>query len=99
MIYQEESVDLTPPWRRIPFLQSLVEIGNIEPRVLKDPRRAIEMARSLGADLKSADGLGKALTKIFEQVVEPKLRQPTFVYGYPIEVSPLAKRKYKKTRN
>ena len=50
------------------------------------------MARSLGADLKSVDGQGKALTKIFEQVVEPKLRQPTFITGYPIEVSPLAKR-------
>jgi len=90
--YQEESIDLTPPWRRIPFLQSLIEIGNIDPGILEDPRRAIEMARSLGADLKSVDGQGKALTKIFEQVVEPKLRQPTFVTGYPIEVSPLAKR-------
>lgn len=90
--YQEESIDLTPPWRRLPFLQSLVEIGNIDPGILEDPGRAIEMARSLGADLKSVDGQGKALTKIFEQVVEPKLRQPTFVTGYPIEVSPLAKR-------
>jgi lysyl-tRNA synthetase, class II len=90
--YQDESIDLTPPWRRLPFLQSLVEIGNIDPGILEDPRRAIAMARSLGADLKSVDGQGKALTKIFEQVVEPKLRQPTFVTGYPIEVSPLAKR-------
>jgi lysyl-tRNA synthetase class 2 len=90
--YQGESIDLTTPWKRIPFLQSLVEIGNMDPGILKDFRRAIEMARSLGADLKSVDGHGKALTKIFEQVVEPKLRQPTFVTGYPIEVSPLAKR-------
>ncbi len=90
--YQEESIDLTPPWRRLPFLQSLVEIGNFDPGILEDTGRAIEMARSLGADLKSVDGLGKALTKIFEQVVEPQLRQPTFVTGYPIEVSPLAKR-------
>jgi lysyl-tRNA synthetase, class II len=90
--YQEESIDLTPPWRRLPFLQSLVEIGNVDPVILKDPQRAIAMARSLGADLKAVDGLGKALTKIFEQVVEPKLRQPTFITGYPIEVSPLAKR-------
>ncbi len=90
--YQGESVDLTPPWRRISFLESLVEIGKIDSRILDDSRQAIELARSLGADLKAADGLGKALTKIFEQLVEPQFRQPTFVTGYPIEVSPLAKR-------
>jgi lysyl-tRNA synthetase, class II len=90
--YQGESVDLTPPWRRLPFLQSLVDIGHIDPEVLSDPRKAVEMARSLGADLRSTDGPGKALTKIFEQQVEPQLQQPTFVTGYPIEVSPLAKR-------
>lgn len=90
--YQGESVDLTPPWRRISFLESLVEIGHIEPRILDDPGEAIRLARSLGADLKPTDGQGKALTKIFEQLIEPQLRQPTFVTGYPIEVSPLAKR-------
>jgi lysyl-tRNA synthetase, class II len=90
--YQGESVDLTPPWRRLPFMQALIEIGKIDPEVLEDPGRAIEMARSSGADLKPTDGQGKALTKIFEQLVEPRLRQPTFITGYPIEVSPLAKR-------
>lgn len=90
--YQGESIDLTTPWKRITFLQSLVEIGNVDPEVLRDSKKAIEMARSMGADLKSVDGHGKALTKIFEQMVEPKLRQPTFVTGYPLEVSPLAKR-------
>ncbi len=90
--YQGESIDLTTPWKRITFLQSLVEIGNVDPEILRDSKKAIEMARSLGADLKSVDGHGKALTKIFEQMVESKLRQPTFVTGYPLEVSPLAKR-------
>ena len=90
--YQGESVDLTPPWKRISFLESLVEIGKIEPRILNDPEEAIQLARSLGADLKPTDGPGKALTKIFEQLIEPQLRQPTFVTGYPLEVSPLAKR-------
>lgn len=90
--YQGEEVDLTPPWRRITFLEALTEIGRIDPLVLEDSPKAIETARALGADLRSTDGLGKALTKIFEQLVEPKLRQPTFVTGYPIEVSPLAKR-------
>jgi lysyl-tRNA synthetase, class II len=90
--YQGESVDLTPPWKRISFLESLVEIGKIEPRILNAPGEAIKLARSLGADLRPTDGQGKALTKIFEQLIEPQLRQPTFVTGYPIEVSPLAKR-------
>jgi lysyl-tRNA synthetase class 2 len=90
--YQGESVDLSPPWRRITFLDSLTLIGKIDPLVLTEPKRAIETARSLGAELRAVDGQGKALTKIFEQLVEPQLRQPTFVTGYPIEVSPLAKR-------
>jgi lysyl-tRNA synthetase class 2 len=90
--YQGESVDLTPPWRRISFLEALVEIGHIDPEVLENPQRAIEAARSQGAVLRPTDGQGKALTKIFEQLVEPNLRQPTFVTGYPLEVSPLAKR-------
>ena len=90
--YQGEAIDLTPPWERIPFMESLTGIGGIDPEVLKDSRKAIALARSLGADLRATDGKGKALTKIFEQLVEPRLRQPTFVTGYPIEVSPLAKR-------
>ncbi|HMK65533.1 MAG TPA: lysine--tRNA ligase [Thermodesulfobacteriota bacterium] len=90
--YQEEMVDLTPPWKRVPFMEALVDIGGINPQILDDPGRAIETARSLGADLRPMDGPGKALTKIFEQQVEPRLRQPTFITGYPIEVSPLAKR-------
>ena len=90
--YQGEAIDLTPPWERIPFMESLTGIGGIDPEVLNDSRKAIALARSLGADLRVTDGKGKALTKIFDQLVEPRLRQPTFVTGYPIEVSPLAKR-------
>jgi lysyl-tRNA synthetase class 2 len=90
--YQGESIDLTPPWRKISFLEALREIGGLPAEVLTDPARAVDLAREQGAQLRAGDGPGKALTKIFEQVVEPKLRQPTFVFGYPIEVSPLAKR-------
>jgi lysyl-tRNA synthetase class 2 len=90
--YQGESIDLTPPWRRISFLEALQEIGGLPAEVLADPARAVSLAKDQGAQLRAGDGPGKALTKIFEQVVEPKLRQPTFVTGYPIEVSPLAKR-------
>ena len=90
--YQGESIDLTPPWRRISFMEALQEIGGLPAGVLNDPGRAMELAKEQGAQLRAGDGAGKALTKIFEQMVEPKLRQPTLVIGYPIEVSPLAKR-------
>jgi lysyl-tRNA synthetase class 2 len=90
--YQGESIDLTPPWEKISFLEALRDLGGLPAAVLNDPIRAVELAREQGAQLRPGDGPGKALTKIFEQVVEPKLRQPTFITGYPIEVSPLAKR-------
>ncbi len=90
--YQGESLDITPPWKRITFKEALIQIAGMEPHLLGDGPRAMDLARSLGADLRPGEGLGKALTKIFEQLVEPKLRQPTFVVGYPLEVSPLAKR-------
>ena len=90
--YQGESIDLTPPWKKISFLEAIGTLGGVDPRVLTDPAQALALAKDQGAQLQAGDGLGKALTKIFEQVVEPRLRQPTFVTGYPVEVSPLAKR-------
>jgi lysyl-tRNA synthetase class 2 len=92
LTYQGESIDLTPPWNRISFLEAIRTLGGVDPQVLNDPARALALAKDQGAQLQTGDGLGKALTKIFEQVVEPQLRQPTFVTGYPVEVSPLAKR-------
>ena len=92
LTYQGESIDLTPPWKRIPFLEAIRTLGGVDPQVLTNPTKALDLAREQGAQLQAGDGSGKALTKIFEQVVEPRLRQPTFITGYPVEVSPLAKR-------
>jgi lysyl-tRNA synthetase class 2 len=92
LTYQGESIDLTPPWKRIPFLEAIRTLGGVDPQVLTNPAEALALAREQGAQLQAGDGPGKALTKIFEQVVEPRLRQPTFITGYPVEVSPLAKR-------
>ena len=90
--YQGEEIDLTPPWRRIDFKESLKEIGQVPEEILKDPDATIAHAKKLGAKLRPAEGVGKALAKLFEKLVEPKLIQPTFVVGYPVEVSPLARR-------
>ncbi len=58
---------------------------------LRSAARLRELARSLNATIESADGCGKLLAAIFETLVEPHLIQPTLIYDYPTEVSPLSK--------
>ena len=93
--YQGREIDLTPPYSRIDFLDSLLNIGNVPEEVLRDKEKIISYAQALGAKLRPGEGVGKALAKLFEKTVEPRLIQPTFVIGYPIEVSPLARRNEK----
>lgn len=90
--YQGEIVDLTPPWRRYPLMDSLVEIGNVPREALEDPARTAEFAKTLGLEAQRFEGHGKLLTKIFDLLVEPKLVQPTFITHYPLEVSPLSRK-------
>jgi lysyl-tRNA synthetase, class II len=90
--YQETSVDLTPPWRRISVHDAIVELGNIDPETLRSKDQALACARKLGLDVKDSDPLGKVCMAIFDEVVEPKLIQPTFITLYPVDVSPLSRR-------
>jgi len=90
--YQEHIIDFTPPWQIIDFKEGLKKIGNISEEILHNEEKAISYAKEIGAKLRPTDGIGKALAKLFEKFVEPKLIQPTFVVGYPVEVSPLARR-------
>ena len=89
--YQGTTIDLTPPWRQIDFRTSLLEIGGVPPRVLFDTEMALDLSRQLGGVHKPQDGLGKALDKIFEVMVEKELVQPTFITGYPRDISPLSR--------
>ncbi|MBW2064411.1 MAG: lysine--tRNA ligase [Deltaproteobacteria bacterium] len=92
IVYQGNEIDFTPPWERISLFDSLREIGGVEESVLKDKDAAIEFARSREIVLTKRDSLEQILAKIFDQTVEPKLIRPTFVYGYPAEISPLSRR-------
>jgi lysyl-tRNA synthetase class 2 len=89
--YQGREIDLTPPWPNLDFRSSLLEIGGVPPAVLFDADKAVGLARELGAAVRPGDGLGKALAKIFDALVEPELWQPTFVTGYPLDISPLSR--------
>ena len=92
MIYQNQPIDLTPPWQRISLLDALKEIGGVNEEVLSDLKAATEFAVSMDITLTRKDSLEKIWARIFDQLVEPKLIKPTFVVGYPTELSPLSRR-------
>lgn len=91
--YQGESLSFQAPFQRMTLKESLIKIGKFSPKILESKEAALAEAQELGIQLKKKDeGLGAILTEIFEEVVEAKLIQPTFITQYPTEVSPLSRR-------
>jgi lysyl-tRNA synthetase class 2 len=90
--YQGAEIDLKTPWRRISVKDALIKLANMEPSALEDKAKAMAFARKNGCEVKESDPLGKVLMAIFDEVVEEKLIQPTFVTHYPVAVSPLSRR-------
>lgn len=90
--YGEYEVDLTPPWRRLSWKGALLEKG-VPEEIFRDEVFARKWAISKGIELKEGLSYGKVLDEIFKEIVEPHLIQPTFIIDYPVELSPLAKRK------
>jgi lysyl-tRNA synthetase class 2 len=90
--YQEQEVDLTPPWRRMTMAESLTEVAKIPAEIVSDDEKIIQLARDKGIELNENAGAGKARTELFELLVEENLIDPTFIIAYPTEVSPLARR-------
>lgn len=90
--YGDFIIDFTPPWPRIKMLDALLLKG-VPFDVLNDLERAISWARTNNIEIKKGNSLAKILDEIFKEKVEPELIQPTFIIDYPVELSPLAKRK------
>ncbi len=90
--YQGETIDFAGKWRSIPLLTSLVEIGGVDESFLNDRQGLLEFALSKGITITKKERFGKIITKLFDVLVEPKLIQPTFITGYPVEVSPLSRK-------
>jgi len=91
--YQGEIIDFTPPWRRISLLDSLVSVGGFDLEFLRDAVAMRNYLKSHSIPTTGKETPGKLQVEIFEALVEPKLIQPTFVIDYPVEVSPLSRRK------
>jgi lysyl-tRNA synthetase class 2 len=90
--YQGTEIDLSPPWRRISVKDALLQMAGMDKSTLENHTQALDFARKVGCEVKDTDPLGKVLMAIFDEVVEKKLIQPTFVTDYPVAVSPLSRR-------
>ena len=90
--YDGHEIDFGKSWQRIPLLTSLTEIGGVPQDLLNDRQGLIDFAASKKVILTKTERTGKILTKLFDALVEPKLIQPTFITGYPVEVSPLSRK-------
>lgn len=89
---QTVTIDFTPPWPRLSMADVLVQNG-VEAAAFEDSARALEYARDHHIEVQKGAGHGKVLDEIFKERVEPHLIQPTFIVDYPVELSPLARRK------
>lgn len=90
--FQGHTIDLTPPWRRLPLLEGIEQYTGIKPEELQTLDTALRAGQRLGLPLENETLLGSVIDKIFERFVQPNLIQPTFVTDYPIDISPLAKK-------
>jgi lysyl-tRNA synthetase, class II len=86
------TIDLTPPWPRLTIAEAIVRHGGANPQELDTPEGLRNFARRRDLHIDLDVSYGNLLTVIFEEVAEEHLIQPTFVTGFPIEVSPLARK-------
>lgn len=94
VMYAGEEIDLTPPWRRLTMVDAVKEYCGVDFGAVRgDAKAACEAARSAGIEIEDSKSWGEALYAVFDEKVEEHLVQPTFILDYPVEVSPLTKRK------
>ena len=98
--WQGQDIDLTPGWPRLPMYEAVKQYTGLDFMVIGSDEEAVAAAKSIGVELPdTADKTwGNALYEVFDQRVEEKLIQPTFITMHPVDVSPLAKRSPKDPR-
>ena len=91
--YQGEEIDLEKPFRRITMIDSIKEVTGVDFNTVETDEEAQKIAKDLNIEINPIKTTrGDIIVQVFEEKVEETLRQPTFLYEYPIENSPLTKK-------
>ncbi|WP_028274133.1 lysine--tRNA ligase [Atopococcus tabaci] len=90
--YGDDVINLTSPWARVHMVDAVKEATGIDFWQEMTDDEARELARKDGIEVTEYTTFGHVLNEFFEKYVEETLVQPTFVYGHPVEISPLAKK-------
>ena len=92
--WQGNDIDLTPGWPRLTMAEAVKQYTGLDFMAITDDAEAVALAASIGVELPETAPAtwGNALYEVFDQKVEEKLIQPTFITMHPVDVSPLAKR-------
>ena len=93
LAHGERVVDLEAPWQRTTYREALLEHAGIDYRAHPEAEQVRKLALDRGMEVAPDASWGTALDAIMSALVEPHLVQPTFLFDYPAELSPLAKRK------
>ena len=97
--WQGEEIDLTPGWERLTMAEAVKKYVGVDFMAIESDADAVEAAKKAGVDMDKVEPTwGHALYESFDQLVEEKLIQPTFITMHPVDVSPLAKRSPKDPR-
>ena len=91
--YQGEEIDLSAPFERLTMIDAIKKYTNIDFNEIKDEAAAKALAKEHNIDFESRHKRGDIINLFFEEYVEDKLVQPTFIMDHPVEISPLASRK------
>ena len=91
--YQGQEIDLTPSWKRVTMIDAIKEVTGVDFNTITTDEEAMEAAKKAGVPVDPIKTTrGDIIAAFFDEKVEETLIQPTFIYEYPIENSPLAKK-------
>jgi len=90
--YQGTEINIEPPWERISMVDAILKYSGVDFNRQMTDEEARDLAKQHHIKIEPRMTFGHIVNEFFEQLVEEKLVQPTFIYGHPVEISPLAKK-------